>query len=153
MNVSGNFSLKAGLISIHEQRMAEEAVAFDTLPGVELANFAINQRFQEQLGQTGLGGVIFRKLIAPFVLQLGERLGIFMLYLFALPYDRLIKTYARYGFQRLPPQAETELHKRLKPTYDASCIFMFQTLEQLQVGLPSASKSGKFTADARNNQD
>ena len=75
---------------------------------------------------------MFLDLIAPFVTQLSEYLGIYMLYLFALPYKKLMSTYESYGFKRLPSLAEQELHKRIKPAYDQSCIFMYQTLRDLE---------------------
>ena len=127
---AGYFSLKAGLISINERQKTSEG-AFDTLPGVELANFAVNRHFSQKYGFSGLGAMLFRQLIAPFVQEHAKTLGIFMIYLFALPMPKLIKTYINYGFQRLSGQDEMLLHRRIKPVYDKSCIFMYQTLEQL----------------------
>ncbi len=127
----GYFSLKAGLISINEARQPEAKV-FDTLPGVELANFAVNRRFVDKYDSHGVGHVIFRSLIIPFVFQLAANLGIYVIYIFALPYPKLITTYEKYGFQRLSSEAELALHRRLKPNYDQSCIFMYQTLQQLK---------------------
>ena len=127
----GYFSLKAGLIAINEKKESGN-ITFDTLPGVELANFAINKTFAEKYNSHGLGKVLFLDLIAPFVTQLSEYLGIYMLYLFALPYKKLMSTYESYGFKRLPSLAEQELHKRIKPAYDQSCIFMYQTLRDLE---------------------
>ena len=42
----GYFSLKAGLVSNDEERDGD-VVEFDTLPGVELANFAVNGTFRK----------------------------------------------------------------------------------------------------------
>ena len=126
----GYFSLKAGLISINEERTSQ-TVTFDTLPGVELANFAVNSAFLKKHSAKGLGYVLFSRLIAPFVKEHAKTLGIYMLYLFALPYERLMKTYENYGFNRLPPKAENQLHQRLKPAYDESCIFMYQPLSEM----------------------
>ena len=128
----GYFSLKAGLVALNEKRMPDSSVAFDSVPGVELANFAINGIFQEKYNLRGLGGILFRRLIVPLVLKFSESLGIYLIYIFALPQPRLIETYCNYGFQRLSARAESLLHKRLKPSYDESCIFMYQTLEQLR---------------------
>ena len=127
----GYFSLKAGLISINETRQLETEL-FDTLPGVELANFAVNRKFVDKYDSHGIGHVVFRELIIPFVFQLAENLGIYMIYIFALPYPTLITAYEKYGFQRLSSEAELALHQRLKPNYDQSCIFMYQTLQQLK---------------------
>ena len=128
----GYFSLKAGLVALNERRMPDSSIAFDTVPGVELANFAINGRFLEKYHLRRLGGIVFHRLIVPLVLKFSESLGIYLLYIFALPQPRLIETYNNYGFQRLSDKAEGLLHKRLKPSYDESCIFMFQTLGKLK---------------------
>lgn len=127
----GYFSLKAGLIAINENNESGN-VSFDTLPGVELANFAINKNFSEKYKSHGLGKVLFLDLIVPFINQLSDYLGIYMIYLFALPQRKLISTYESYGFRRLPAIAEQELHERIKPAYDQSCIFMYQTLRDLK---------------------
>ena len=128
----GYFSLKAGLVALNERRMPDSSIAFDTVPGVELANFAINKRFLEKYHQRRLGGIVFHRLVVPLVLKFAESLGIYLLYIFALPQPKLIETYHDYGFQRLSDKAEGLLHKRLKPSYDESCIFMFQTLGRLR---------------------
>ena len=124
------FSLKAGLISIHEQNTLDNAI-FDTLPGVEIASFAVNRIFVQKYDFKGLGGILFRQLITPFVKKLATALGIYMVYLFALPQPKLLATYKYYGFQRLAPQDETLLHRRLKSAYDYSCIFMFKPLKEM----------------------
>ena len=125
--LAGYFSLKAGLVSVNEENI-QGTIRFDTVPGVELANFAINKAFVQKHNAKGLGYLIFQGLIAPFVQEHAKTLGIYMLYLFALPYQRLIRTYEIYGFKRLVPHDEELLHKRLKPTYDESCIFMYRLL-------------------------
>ena len=129
----GYFSLKAGLISINEVKQPE-TMAFDTLPGVELANFAVNRRFVDKYDSHGIGHVIFRELIIPFIFQWAENLGICVIYIFALPYPKLITAYSKYGFQRLSSGAESALHRRLKPNYDQSCIFMYQLLHEMRHG-------------------
>ena len=129
----GYFSLKAGLVSLNEER-ASNGITFDTVPGVELANFAINNTFAQKHNAKGLGYLLFSGLITPFVLEHAKTLGIYMIYLFALPYERLMKTYESYGFHRLPAKAEDQLYQRLKPAYDESCIFMYQLLHEMRHG-------------------
>ncbi len=129
----GYFSLKAGLVSVNEER-ASDGITFDTVPGVELANFAVNNAFVQKHNTKGLGYLLFSGLIAPFVLEHAKTLGIYMIYLFALPYEPLMKTYESYGFHRLPHKAEEQLHQRLKPAYDESCIFMYQLLHEMRHG-------------------
>lgn len=135
----GYFSLKAGLISLNERKIERAddetgekniVTVFDTLPGVELANFAVNSTYvhnHEEL--KGLGVVIFNQFILPIVRQTSEKVGVKILYIFALPYEDLIKSYHdRYGFSRLGRPNEDELHKRLKPFYDNYCKFMYMIL-------------------------
>lgn len=143
----GYFSLKAGLISYneHEEALVDEATGekiidertgeakthrvFDTLPGAELADFAVNQAYIKNHPELkGVGMVIYRKFILPIVREAAEHIGIKILYIFALPYEELISRYEKYGFTRLDELYEAALHNRLKPDYDESCIFMFRML-------------------------
>ena len=122
------FSLKAGLISINEIH-TEEGVTFDTIPGVELANFAINEIYHKTHPDLkGIGLIIFNDFIVPIIQNAAESIAVKIIYIFALPSERLIKRYRDYGFLRLDSASEDELHKRLKPNYDENCIFMFQQL-------------------------
>lgn len=143
----GYFSLKAGLISYNERDEAiidditgEEVIddetgevktrrVFDTLPGVELADFAVNQKYiKNHPDLKGVGMVIYDSFILPIIRETSENIGIKILYIFALPYDELISRYEKYGFTRLSEDNEVSLHSRLKPDYDESCVFMFRML-------------------------
>lgn len=145
--IAGFFSLKAGLVSCneHDVPVLDEVTGapvidpstgsvktnrvFDTLPGVELADFAVNQSFIRKYPQLkGVGFVIYEQFILPLIKKAAELIGIKLIYIFALPYDNLIARYEKYGFMRLQEPAESELHTRLKPQYDESCIFMFRML-------------------------
>ena len=124
----GYFSLKAGLISINEQKIGNKEY-FDTIPGIELANFAINNTYlKNHPGSRGCGYVVYQRLIKPILYEVSERIGVYLFYIFSLPIDSLIKRYGEYGFKRLSMKYEEALHARLKPNYDAGCIFMFQEL-------------------------
>lgn len=124
----GYFSLKAGLVSLNEERDGER-VEFDTAPGVELANFAMNGRFRELHPEAkGCGGIIFRRLVLPIVERAADIVGISTLYIFSLPEERVVSNYESYGFQRLDPADEDALHARLKPRYDEQCVFMYMML-------------------------
>lgn len=123
----GYFSLKAGLVSTNEVK-SDDGIVFDTVPGAELANFAVNYSFVKKYDINGLGSVIFENFVVPIIKKASCDIGLRIIYLFALPYEKLIETYSDYGFRRLTPKSEDELHKRLKPRYDESCIFMFQQL-------------------------
>ncbi len=126
--LAGYFSLKAGLISLNEV-VTEEGIIFDTLPGVEMADFAVNYRYlQRHPNLRGLGKVIFTDFVHPIIEDAARRIGVRLIYIFALPVEKLIERYGEYGFARLDEQSEEELHKRLKPQYDEDCIFMYQLL-------------------------
>ena len=124
------FSLKAGLISVNEV-LTENGIEFDTLPGVELANFAVNDTYiKNHRNLKGLGSIIFTDFVVPIIENSSDNIGIRIIYLFALPETDLIQQYEKnYGFARLEKKAEDELHRRLKPGYDESCIFMYQSLK------------------------
>ena len=130
MELAGYFSLKSGLISLNEV-LTDEGTDFDTLPGIELANFAINDGYiQKHKNQKGVGLVLFTDFIVPIIERCAEDVGIRLIYIFALPEDDLIERYEKdYGFARLDKKSEDELHRRLKPGCDKSCIFMYQTLK------------------------
>ncbi|MBR1383888.1 MAG: hypothetical protein IJ555_08800 [Ruminococcus sp.] len=123
----GYFSIKAGLVSTNEHETAS-GIVFDTVPGAELANFAVNYSFVKKYDFNGLGSIIFENFIVPIIQKVSLDIGLKIIYIFALPYEKLIKTYSNYGFKRLSSKSEDELHKRLKPRYDEACIFMFQQL-------------------------
>ncbi len=127
----GYYSLKAGLVSLNERDVPDtDRTVFDTVPGIEIADFALNGVYQDSFPQArGLGAIVFRDFIRPLASQVAEIAGAKVLYIFALPYDDLIDNYSRhYHFMRLRRQDEEALHKRLKPAYDESCIFMYQML-------------------------
>ena len=143
----GYFSLKAGLISRNERdvEVLDEDTGdvvfdcdtgdvvmrqvFDTLPGVELANFAVNQSYiRKHPDMKGVGEIIYQRFIHPIVEKVAESIGIKTLYIFALPYDELIARYEEYGLKRLDEENERKVHRRLKPLYDESCIFMYEML-------------------------
>ena len=91
----GYFSIKAGLISYNEHDVAvvdettgkekiDEATGetvmrrvFDTLPGVELADFAVNQAYiKNHPDLKGVGLVIYDKFILPVIRKAAETIGI-----------------------------------------------------------------------------
>lgn len=124
----GYFSLKAGLISINEIEGTEKT-DFDTVPGIEVANFAVNSGYMDKHPEAqGSGILIFTHFIQPIIRQVSREIGVKVIYLFALPVERLIARYSEYGFQKLSDKDEEALHKRLKPTYDDSCIFMYKVI-------------------------
>ena len=131
----GYFSLKAGMVSLNEHEDKDEVTGetvnlFDTVPGIELANFAVNGDYIDRhSSRTGIGLLIFREFIQFIVNEASKIIGAGILYIFALPEEKLIRNYAaKYQFLRLDEQSEKALHSRLKPKYDESCIFMYQLI-------------------------
>lgn len=119
-----HFSLKAGVVSQNEDEKG-----FDLMPGVEISHFAVNQKYVELHQESkGLGLIVFQNFIIPIITDAAKHIGIKTIYVFAIPDDRLIERYEEYGFRRLAKSIEQDLHKRLKPRYDESCIFMYQSL-------------------------
>ena len=103
----GYFSLKAGLVSVNESEVdiidwssgnSEVIREFDTLPGVEIANFALNSRYIRKYSlKPGMGKIIFSEFIIPIIRKVSEQIGVRMIYIFSLPYERLIRRYEKYG--------------------------------------------------------
>ena len=130
----GYFSIKSGMVSLNEREITDESgntqITFDTLPGLEIANFAINEAYLKGHPQwKGIGIMIFNNFIRSLADQVAAISGTTVLYIFALPFDSLIDRYQKvYSFLRLDQVEEDDLHKRLKPFYDQSCIFMYQML-------------------------
>ena len=127
--LAGYFSLKAGFVSFNEME-TEAGARFDVLPGVELANFAVNDGYiQKNPDSKGAGAIIFKRLIVPIIENVSKQVGVKVIYIFALPVEALIHRYIQYGFKRLEPDQEIDVHKRIKPRYDEGCIFMHQILQ------------------------
>lgn len=119
------FSLKAGSITINE----DEEGGFDTIPGIELANFAVNSAYRDVHGEvTGIGSIVFMDFIIPIIRDVVMMLGVKILYIYALPYEGLLNYYHGLAFSRLPKEQEMVLHSRIKPRYDEGCIFMYQVI-------------------------
>lgn len=124
----GYFSLKAGLFSINETS-ADDMIEFDTMPGIEIANFAVNSTYIEHNPEvSGVGMIIFSHFIRPIIEEVSKAVGVKAIYLFALPFEKLISRYREYGFSMLSDKDEEALHRRIKPSYDESCIFMYRII-------------------------
>ncbi len=110
--------------------LGKKEKTFDTVPGIEIANFAINECYvREHPDWKGLGLIIFRDFIRELAMQVAAISGTMVLYIFALPFESLIRRYKeKYKFLRLNVAEENDLHNRLKPFYDQSCVFMYQML-------------------------
>ena len=123
------FSLKAGLAT-HNEEQEGQRVEFDTVPGIELANFAVNGTYLAKHSiAKGCGLTIYRELVREVVRRAAEIVGVAIVYLFALPDPKVIANYERYGFRRLSLEREDMIHSRLKPRYDQKCTFMYTVLQ------------------------
>lgn len=121
------FSLKAGLMSIESSDEEPESFV-DTLPGIELANFAVNFRYICNYPDSkGLGLIVFNDFVLHIVDMTSNLVGARVLYIFSLPDENLINHYKqKYEFMRLDKEQETKLHYRIKNDYDKECIFMYR---------------------------
>lgn len=133
--IVGYFAIKAAMMSVNERkkvdrRTGKERIYFDTMPGIEIANFAVNETYIEHNEEVrGIGVLIFYEFIYKIITGIDEMLGVKYLFIYALPYDTLIQRYMKYyHFRRLPDALEQKLHKRIKPEYDDDCVFMYQKL-------------------------
>ena len=116
------FSLRTGLVAVQR-----EDGLFDTIPAIELANFAVNDAYRSEGSKIAkIGFHVFDRFILPIVKNVSDLIGVQCLYVYALPKERLIQYYASLGFMRLPSEAEAFVHSHVKPAYDRGCIFMYQ---------------------------
>ena len=123
----GYFSLRNGLITMRVQDYEDEC--FDTLPAIELSNFAVNQKYKNKHPVSSKFGLfIFGEFILPLVKEIGKFSGVNTLYIYALPDGRLISHYETMGFERLPKNEEAFVYVHIKPRYDEDCIFMSQRI-------------------------
>lgn len=124
------FSIKAGNITANERKgLLSNIIEFDSVPGVELANFAINGAYKEKHSYVKeIGRIVLMDFVFPIIREVVKVVGMKVIYIFALPNVKLIERYEELGFIRLPAKQEKAIHKRIKPSYDRNCIFMYQVL-------------------------
>ena len=124
--IVGYFSLKTGLFTVESSTIEGY---FDTIPAVELSNFAVNALYRANHPEVKqIGEIIFRSFILPTVKHIQNFVAVKALYIYALPEDKLISHYEKLGFTRLDKEEEAFVHAHVKPKYDADCIFMYQIL-------------------------
>lgn len=122
--VSAYFSLRNGLIT---QQVTSES--FDSIPAIELSNFAVNAAYKRNHPEIGkLGAYVFKTFVLPIVKYVSEYSGVNSLYIYALPEPKLIDHYIKMGFHRLSVEDEQFIYEHVKPQYDEGCIFMFQII-------------------------
>ena len=125
-DIVGYFSLKTGLFTVESPTIEGY---FDTIPSVELSNFAVNALYRANHPEVKqIGEILFRSFILPTVQHIQNFVAVKALYIYALPEDKLISHYQKLGFSRLDHEEEKFVHSDVKPKYDADCIFMYQIL-------------------------
>ncbi|MCI6591616.1 MAG: hypothetical protein SPK18_01785 [Treponema sp.] len=125
-DIVGYFSLKTGLFTVESPTIEGY---FDTIPSVELSNFAVNALYRANHPEVKqIGEILFRSFILPTVQHIQNFVAVKALYIYALPEDKLISHYQKLGFSRLDDEEEKFVHSHVKPKYDADCIFMYQIL-------------------------
>ena len=126
--IVGYFSLRTGMVASRKKWNFFQT-EIDSLPAVELANFAVNSAYKAaHKEQTGIGSIIFVDFVLPIIKMAADRVGICIVYIFALPYRNLIKYYETLNFKRLSKVEEAFIHRNYKPRYDEGCIFMSRPL-------------------------
>lgn len=109
--------------------MQVEKEKFDSIPAIELSNFAVNQNYREKHSHIKQIGIYtFEFFVLPIVKCMAKYIGINSLYIYALPEQKLIEHYGKMGFSRMPPNQERFVQFHVKPKYDEGCIFMYQVL-------------------------
>ena len=125
MQIVAYFSLRTGLITISRGFMK----GFNATTGIELANFAVNDNYKEVNDDIPkLGSYIFWEFILPLVQHIQCYVGAKLLYIYALPYEKLLAHYSTMGFTRTDQKMERFVYRHVKPNYDKDCIFMYQII-------------------------
>ena len=120
-NIANIYVLNNGRIVMND--------SFDSIPAIELANFAVNKRYKESHPDAvRLGAYMLDHFIYPLARCMAKYVGVNSLYIYALPEEKLIEHYKKMGFSRLPENQEKFVQHHVKPKYDEGCIFMYQTL-------------------------
>ena len=135
------FGIKAGMlvanmedaVSLDEQErlLLEEGVKIfpEVLPGIEISHFAVNDDYRRKLSENGMavkgiGKYLYPKFIYPIIMDVGQKIGVHILYLYAAGDERLVEYYTEaFGFQEM---SGADHYTPLEPEYDGGCTFMFQ---------------------------
>lgn len=119
------FTLRTGLVTVSRGLFK----GFDTVTGIELANFAVNDEYRDYCDVIPqIGSFIFNEFILPLVKKISMYVGAHLLYIYALPHYKLMEHYRTMGFNTTSYKAELFVYRHVKPAYDKSCRFMFQKI-------------------------
>lgn len=135
------FALRAGMISVdsnqRDYRREAEAksegtkLVPDTIPGIEISHFAVNDSYRERHSKggsliKGLGKYIYPEFIYPIISNIKSKLGVNILYLYAAG-DKVLRCYYRdvFGFSELEHDSEIV---PVTSYYDDYCEFMYRSI-------------------------
>ena len=123
--IVGYFTLKTALFTIG----IEGTEYFDSIPSVELSNFAVNSLYRVKHPEVKeIGKTVLTSFVVPIIKYIRNFVAVKALYIYALPEEKLIQHYESLGFKRLSSEEEAFVHAHVKPKYDDGCIFMYQIL-------------------------
>lgn len=123
--LAGYFALRNGDFTL-KHFIDGETFTF-AVPCVELSNFAVNSAYRDKHPEVKrLGTTIFKQFVVPTVKLAGEISAVQAIYIYSLPEEDLMNHYSDFGFSRLTEEEEKFIHENAKPSYDESCIFMYQ---------------------------
>lgn len=119
------FTLRTGLLTVSRGLFK----GFDTYTGIELANFAVNDDYREGHDDIPkLGSYIFAKFILPLIKEISLYVGAKILYIYALPHNKLMSHYEKMGFKTVSGKPEKFIYSHVKPAYDKGCRLMCQLI-------------------------
>lgn len=135
------FAIRAGMVSVdsecrdaereHEALQEGTKLVPETIPGIEISHFAVNDAYREKHSKNGvlpkgLGYYLYPEFIYPIICKVKQKLGVRILYLYAAG-DETLKNYYQkvFGFSRL---IDSPKIVPVTSYYDDYCEFMFLLL-------------------------
>lgn len=149
--IAGYFALKAGMVSIGKSRLKKQEQeelsklgilpVSASVPGIELSQFAVNDKFRQEINKEvgkkviGLGKYFFSNFIFPIIVDVSKKIGVRFFYLYAADGSSDGKLIAYYkevmGLRQLDNNEimKENMIKPIRSDYDSGCIFMYRTLD------------------------
>ena len=123
--IAAYFTLRTGLITLK----AGSGDGFNAHSAIELSNFAVNDAYRDINDlKPGFGMYVFNQFILPLAKMISQYVGAAYIYIYSLPYKKLMVNYEKMGFFRATTEMEAFIYSHVKPIYDKGCIFMWQKL-------------------------
>lgn len=157
--IAAYFGLKAGMVSLED---ADEIVdnkiegirrntvlegckpINQSIPGIELSHFAINDLFKKELESetnkrvSGLGYLFFPKFIYPIIKDVHNKIGVKFFYLYAAVSSnekKLVNYYKKVMGLATLKDCDKKINnktlqiKPIRANYDNKCVFMYRTID------------------------